>query len=117
MGNECVQVTGAPTAANLVTFQARAVKKGVRVKWETGSEINTLGFNVWRQSAPKNGAHSGEWQKLNADMIATQNPGAVSGAAYAFTDRTAQAGQTYRYKLELVAPSGSSEWSAVVKVK
>lgn len=100
-----------PLAANLVSFQARAVEKGVRVKWETGSELDVLGFNVWRK------AGTGAWQKVNAKVIDAKNVGTVSGAAYAYLDKSAKAGTAYRYKLEILNVSGESEWSKVVKVK
>lgn len=100
-----------PTSAGLLSFQARAVKKGVSVKWETGSEGNIIGFNVWRKSGKR------EWKKLNADMIDAKEIGNVqNGAKYTFLDRKAKADRKYRYKLEIVT-TGGTEWSEVVKNK
>jgi hypothetical protein len=98
-----------PTSTTLVSFNARAVKKGVSVKWETGNEANILGFNVWR----KNGKR--EWKKLNAEMIEAKEIGNINhGAKYNFLDTTAKPTRTYRYKLEIIT-TGATEWSEVVK--
>lgn len=99
-----------PTAVNLISFKARPTKKGVRVKWETGTELNTVGFNVWRKTG------TGEWKQLNTVAINATNMGTVSGAKYAYVDKTAKPGKMYRYKLEVLTP-GKSEWSEVIKAK
>lgn len=102
--------TNAPTAATLTQFHARAIKQGVRVKWETGSELQVIGFNVWRKVG------NAQWKMRNAQLIAAKTPGAVTGSAYAFTDKKVKAGKKYSYKIEIVLADGSSEWSEVARV-
>lgn len=101
-----------PTAATLTHFAAKfhAAKHRVNLKWETGSELNVVGFNVWRKRG------NGQWIMLNAKLIAAQNLGGIAGAQYAFADTQTQAAKTYRYKLELVRVGGTREWSAVKRV-
>jgi len=88
-----VTITNAPTVITLTAFQAKAQNGGVGVTWTTGSEVDTVGFNIWRS-----GSFSGTYTKLNASIIAAQGTG-EGGASYSFTDATATPG-TYYYKLE-----------------
>jgi hypothetical protein len=109
--NECVLVTAAATAANLVAFHGERTEKGaVRVRWQTGTELNTLGFNVWRKTKASG------WEKITTDPLPAKYVGSIGGGTYKFTDRNAITGQTQKYKIELVTP-GRSEWSDVVTVK
>ena len=102
-----------PTSAILSKFNARfnASKQRVRVNWTTASELNVVGFNVWRKSG------KGEWKMLNPSLIPAKNLGEIVGANYARADQTVKAGKTYRYKLEIVLANGQSEWSDVKRVK
>ncbi|MDL1895248.1 hypothetical protein FBQ82_03180 [Anaerolineae bacterium CFX7] len=112
-----------PSATDLAAWQAHLTKKqNVIVKWETGNELNLLGFNVWRKVGEKGTGKQGngkkpKWLKLNAAMIAAENVGQLGGARYTFTDRDVKPGKTYRYKLELVRPSGQSEFSQPLRVR
>lgn len=106
-----IEATSAPTALDLASFSGRAQANKVNLKWETGSEMNTLGFNVWRKQGKAG------WKQLNADTIAAKNPGNLSGNKYSFTDANRKAGKTYRYKLQVLSADGSSSWSRIVRVK
>lgn len=103
----------APTAATLANFNAKfASKKSiVHVKWETGNELNVVGFNVWRQVG------KGEWKLHNKQMIAAKHVGSIEGAKYAIAHKKVKAGKTYQYKIEIVKANGESEWSEVKTVK
>lgn len=104
--------SNAPTAATLTIFTARANKKArVRVKWETGSELAVVGFNVWRKKG------NGEFIRLNAELIPAQNVGGIGGARYKFNAGKNKSDKTISFKLEIVKADGKSEWSEVVKVK
>jgi len=100
-----------PTSADLVSFKASRGAKGISVKWETGSELTVMGFNVWR----KNG--KGSWKQLNAQVIEAKNLGSPSGASYTYSDKSVKEGKTYRYKLEILKSSGKADWSDVIKIK
>lgn len=105
-----IKSTSAPTALDLASFSGRAQGDKVNLKWETGSELNTLGFNVWRKQGKAG------WKQLNADMIAAKNPGNISGNKYNFTDANKKAGKTYKYKLQVLSADGSSSWTKILKV-
>jgi hypothetical protein len=105
--------SGLPTADELGTFTAHLTNAmRVKVKWTTASEMNLVGFNLWRRQGKQD-----EFQKLNADLIPAQHPGTMTGAEYEYTDDAIQPGKVHRYKLELVRASGAPGWSEVVKVE
>lgn len=104
--------SGTPTAVGLNTFRAKLTPKDkVKAKWSTGSELNILEFNLYRQTAG-----SKKWVKVNTAPIPATNPGKVFGADYTFTDKNVQAGTAYRYKLEVVGTTEPSQWSDIVKI-
>ena len=92
-----------PTAVSLASFQATAVDDGVRVTWDTASEIGTVGFDVWRSQAA-----DGNYVKLNGTLIPA-HPGSPQGWSYAFDDMSLVHSTTYYYKLEVVDTSGSGD--------
>lgn len=49
----------------LSSFTATLVTDGVQIKWRTESEINNLGFNIYRSNTK-----DGEYTKVNARLIA-----------------------------------------------
>jgi hypothetical protein len=86
---------GEPTAVTLAGFKARPVGGNILVEWETATEIDTLGFDLYRSESP-GGPHA----KLNASLIPVQVPGAPIGAAYAWPDEAVEPGLTYWYWLD-----------------
>ncbi|OQY80120.1 MAG: hypothetical protein B6D41_21595 [Chloroflexi bacterium UTCFX4] len=102
----------APTSATLTQFQAARTRKNfVKLKWETGSELAVVGFNVWRKQG------KGAWKQLNAELMAAKNAGQVTGASYTFSDKDVKQGKKYRYKVQVVKGNGTSEWSGAILVK
>lgn len=101
---------GTPTALDLASFSAKAQANKVNLKWNTASELNTLGFNVLRKQG-KN------WNKLNADTIQAKNLGSNVGSSYSYTDTVKKLGKTYRYKLEVLNSDGTTQFSKIVKVQ
>ena len=86
-----------PQAITLLRFTAVSGADGVHLAWETGSEINTFGFVLYRGTSP-----------VRTDAVAV-NPTIIpalgwdnGGAAYTFVDETAQAGVGYYYWLQEV---------------
>jgi hypothetical protein len=92
-----------PTAVELVSFTATADARAIVVAWETASEVDNLGFNLYRGESP-----DGVRVKLNRSLIASQFPGSPVGAAYEFVDGLVQRGITYYYWLDAVDVSGSA---------
>jgi hypothetical protein len=78
----------------LASFTATPGESYVLLTWETASEIDKTGFNVWRSEA-----EAGPYVKLNTDLIPTRG-GPTFGASYTYFDKTVTSGVTYWYKVE-----------------
>lgn len=106
-----IRESPAITAINLVSFNANADNNGgVTLAWETATEVDNAGFNLYRARGKK-----GKYKKINATIIPAQ--GSVSsGAQYTFEDKTPAAG-VFFYKLEDVDTSGVSTMHGPEKVK
>lgn len=100
----------APTSVNLLSFTANKTSAAVELKWQTGAELNLLGFNIWRSRG------KAEFKKINADLIPVKSPGGVLGNDYSYSDSIERGGK-YKYKLEIVTVTGESEWSEIVQVR
>jgi hypothetical protein len=85
----------APTAIDLISFQAYWTPQGVRVEWSTASERDSFGFYIVRSIAGNQPAG----ERLNSQMILAQGRG-LQGASYQWIDSSATAGQSYQYWLE-----------------
>lgn len=90
----------APQAVALASFEATAVGEQVRLNWETASEINNLGFNLWR------GINIEERVRLNEELIPAQTPGGGQGALYEAWDQGMGTGAFF-YWLEDVDMNGN----------
>ena len=91
----------APTAVRLVSFGASPASEGILVAWETASEIDNLGFHLYRSTSLE-----ALGERLNDTLIPSRSPGSGQGASYEYRDRTALPGITYYYTLEDVDASG-----------
>ncbi len=94
--------TADPTLIELSSFEARGVWRGIILAWETESEIDNAGFNIYRAEA-----EDGEYIKINASLIPARGS-VAQGEAYTFVDRSVERGKTYYYKLEDIDLSGTS---------
>lgn len=90
-----LQIICGPQAVTLASFTAAPAGNAIRLEWTTATELDNLGFNVYRATSP-----AGPQVKLNASLIASQAPGSPLGATYEFVDAAAQPGVTYYYWLE-----------------
>jgi hypothetical protein len=91
-----------PTAVELISFTAESVPEGVRVSWETATETDNLGFNLYRADSLIS-----DKVQLNDTLIPPNvPPGSPFGATYEFVDTGATAFQTYFYWLEDIDASG-----------
>lgn len=84
-----------PLAVTLASFTAAPEGQAIRLDWETASELNNIGFNLYRSLTPQ-----GPWTKLNDGLIAAANPGSVIGASYTYLDERVKPSLTYYYMLE-----------------
>jgi hypothetical protein len=98
-----------PTATDLLSFTAETVPGNrVRLGWETASELDTLGFNLYRQV-------SGGEKLVNVELIPTQSSGASRGAVYERIDGPLPSG-THVYWLETVDIRGRATRTGLVSV-
>ena len=88
------------TAVTVSSFAAQRSASGIRVRWRTGTEADTLGFHLYR-------SHGSKWTRVDRRLIRAK--GSVSGARYAFLDRRAQDGKL-TYRLQAVGTDGSRTW-------
>jgi len=86
-----------PNAACMISFDALRAEDGIVLSWETASEVDNLGFNIYRAENPE-----GEKVRINPTMIPSQNIGSTSGAFYEYLDEDVEIGNTYYYWLETV---------------
>jgi hypothetical protein len=84
------------TAAQFRSFSARLAKHGVQLNWRTASQIDVLGYNVYRQ------VH-GVKVRINKHLIPARQSG-----RYSFFDHARRTGA--RYWLQTVNLDGSRQW-------
>lgn len=108
---ECVQVVTA-TADHLGNINGRGNAHDIRLKWHTVDEVGVLGFNVWRSSQ-----RNGTFSMLNTSPIPARFVGQMRGGKYVYLDHSALPGKTYFYKVEIVGPQGTLEWSKILRVR
>jgi hypothetical protein len=92
---------GNPLAVTLADFHAQQVNDHVQVTWETVSELDNAGFNLYRADS------AGGPQTLLA-YVPSQAPGASQGASYSYEDLAVQSGESWWYWLEDVSLSGAT---------
>jgi hypothetical protein len=75
----------------------------IEIEWQTETEIETAGFNIYRSES-----ENGEFVRINDQLIPSQSD-AVSGAAYTFVDDNVERGKTYYYRLEDIEYDNSTQ--------
>ena len=81
---------------------------GVALAWETGTEVDNAGFNLYRALL-----RDGPWTQVNETLITAEGD-AASGASYSFLDAPDYG--TYYYQLEDVDYHGVSTLHGPVRV-
>lgn len=100
-----------PTAVDLKSFTATAGFKTAQLTWTTTTEVDNLGFNLYRAEQV-----DGPKAKLNEELIPTlAPPGSSFGADYTYTDTGLSPLATYYYWLEDVDISGNAEMHGPVE--
>lgn len=98
-------------AVELESLSATAEGANATVAWQTVSERDVKGFNVYRAASP-----GGAWTKLNANMIPAKAPGSLGAGSYAWADAGLSAGATYFYQLESISLSDVTKLHEPVSV-
>ncbi len=96
-----VQFDFQATAVKLISFWAFGKDEEVQVRWETASESQNLGFNLYRSTSS-----DGTYTKINAGIISGLGS-SLTGKEYSFTDADVSNGRTYYYKLESIEFTGT----------
>lgn len=81
-------------AAALLFYQL-VIPSKVEITWETATEQQTAGFNIYRSNSP-----DGDFILINENKMIDSLGSPVSGARYNFVDDNVDAGETYYYVLE-----------------
>jgi hypothetical protein len=103
---------GNPLAVTLASFTAEAQAGGVLATWETVSEVNNRGFNLYRGTSPDEPS-----MQLNQYLIPSQSQGTPSGFVYTWEDGADLApGTTYFYWLEDLDIHGATALHGPVSV-
>lgn len=95
--SEWTLATQQPTAVTLSRFAATLSDRAILLEWETASEIDALGFHLYRSESAE-----GELVRLNLALIPAQNSGTPTGAVYTWRDQDVAAGVDYFCWLEAV---------------
>ncbi len=91
------------TEVTLSSFSAQGLDSAVEISWETASELNNLGFHLYRADSEE-----GPYERITASAI----PGLGSspaGARYRYLDSGLTNGKTYSYHLEDIETTGKTE--------
>lgn len=101
-GSNCqISMTLAASPVNLLSFQAQGYNQSVVLEWETGAEIDHLGFNVLRSHQ----MHSG-YTQINPQLIQNFLNSTTFRGKYRFDDENLTNGQTYYYMIEDISIDG-----------
>jgi hypothetical protein len=92
-----------PTAAAASQPVAKIMGNAIQIGWQTQSEANIAGFNLYRSTAADGAGRSLIYN------TAASNPGTTLPGSYQFSDAQVQSGLRYYYWLEVLGRDGSSE--------
>ncbi|MDS4025914.1 MAG: C25 family cysteine peptidase [Candidatus Contendobacter sp.] len=99
---DTITVNSGTTQALIGSFRAYTSANGqTMVEWETVSEVNTVGFNLFREDPV-----SGKFFQVNTRLL----PGlftAPQGGVYHYPDLTVASAGTYTYRLQEVEANGT----------
>jgi hypothetical protein len=90
-----------PLAVTLAGFDAQAMLDHIQLSWETVSEMDNAGFNLYRSASPVA-------PEVLLAFVPSQAPGSTQGASYSFEDTQVAAGETWYYWLEDVDLNGAT---------
>jgi hypothetical protein len=94
--------TAPPTAIELSSFNVTPNAIKVILEWETETEIDNAGFNLYRSET-----EDGNYIKINDSLIPAQGS-TTQGATYEYVDAGLKNKKTYYYKLEDIDLKGTS---------
>ncbi len=109
------QLSDQSLPVTLTFFNAKLVQNGVQLLWQTASEVENLGFNVYRARQEAKDFSLIASFTTNEQLKGLGN--SSTGKSYSFTDTTnLNPGSTYFYLLEDVSLTGATEKHGLVSI-
>ncbi len=103
-------VSGAPLADVIESFEGYPLNHAILLEWVTTTEINLIGFDIYRAEAEKE-----EYFKINQEIIFA-NFGDPEGYCYHWFDRNLDNDKSYWYILAVTYGDGHVEYEAPIEV-
>jgi hypothetical protein len=101
-----------PTPVELTDFVATYdALKGVKLSWHTESEINSLGFYIWRSELESSG-----YLKITQKLIQSHGTTTIFHE-YGYLDNDVRSGGVYWYKIEEVSTDGTHKFFDPVRIQ
>ena len=94
------------------SFYAEAKRNKIVLYWQTESEVNIKGYNIWR----KNILVDNNFVKINNVSISSKG-NSSSRFLYKYEDNAVSAHAIYLYKLEIITIHDSSNFYGPIKIK
>jgi len=89
--------TDNPLPVQLASFTSRIVPEGIQLNWTTASEINNLGFEIWRAELPDSSYQLVSDYTYNEALRGAGNQNQETN--YSYVDEQVQNGKSYYYIL------------------
>ena len=86
-----------PLPIQLLTFQANSGRDGIQLNWTTVSEINNIGFEIWRSDEGDTNYILLSDYRSNQNLVGSGNSTQLRN--YSYTDKNVRDNFTYRYNL------------------
>ena len=99
-----------PTVVGLASFTAKGLEDRVLLEWVTMSELDTVGFDLWRKTAGEK-----DYSRITSGIIPSKGD-ALHGAGYQYEDMDVLPKVTYSYMLEDIDSAGEGTFHGPVSV-
>lgn len=97
-----ITIDASASPVSLRSLSATPYDGAVSIDWQTGSELDHQGFNVYRSSQPTQG-----YVQVNPSLIRRVTSESLTTGRYRFVDNSVQNGFTYYYLIEDVATNNA----------
>ncbi|GMU87432.1 MAG: hypothetical protein AMXMBFR48_26730 [Ignavibacteriales bacterium] len=98
-----------PLPVELIAFRGYATESGVKLNWQTATEVNNYGFEIHRSVK----GSDADWEDIG---FVIGNGNSNSEKSYSFTDGSVAPGIKYLYRLKQIDTDGKFEYSQQVSV-
>jgi hypothetical protein len=112
-----------PTAVKLNDVAATGYDQGQYIEWNTGHEVNNLGFNIYRDEGGKYRDEGGKRVRLNQQLlagsalVAGENNTLTAGKKYGYWDGSPASKRVAEYWLEEIDLDGQSTFHGPIVAK